>query len=59
MKKLKITHIASEVAPFSKTGGLGDVSRSLPKALKRLGNDVILIKPLYGKVIDKNYHNLI
>lgn len=58
MKKLKITHIASEVAPFSKTGGLGDVSRSLPKALKRLGHDVILITPLYGKVIDKNEHNL-
>lgn len=56
--KLKIVHIASEVAPFSKTGGLGDVARSLPKALKRLGHDVILITPLYGKVIDKEAHNL-
>ncbi|MDD3778322.1 MAG: glycogen/starch synthase [Patescibacteria group bacterium] len=52
-KKLKVVHIVSEVAPFSKTGGLGDVSRSLPKALKRLGHDVFLITPLYGKVIDK------
>ncbi|MDI3496018.1 MAG: starch synthase [Patescibacteria group bacterium] len=52
-KKLKIVHIVSEVAPFSKTGGLGDVSRSLPKALKRLGHDVFLITPLYGKLIDK------
>ena len=42
-KKLKIVHVSSEVAPFSKTGGLGDVARSLPKALKRLGHDVILI----------------
>ena len=57
-KKLKITHIASEVAPFSKTGGLGDVSRSLPKALKRLGHDVMIITPLYGKVIDKEEYNL-
>jgi starch synthase len=52
-KKLKVVHIVSEVAPFSKTGGLGDVARSLPKALKRLGHDVFLITPLYGKVIDK------
>lgn len=57
-KKLKIVHIASEVAPFSKTGGLGDVARSLPKSLKRLGHEVILITPLYGKVINKKEHNL-
>jgi len=57
-KKLKIVHIASEVAPFSKTGGLGDVARSLPKALKRLGQEVILITPLYGRTIDKKEHNL-
>ncbi len=57
-KKLKIVHIASEVAPFSKTGGLGDVSRSLPKALKRLGHDVILITPLYGRTIDKKEYKL-
>jgi len=57
-KKLKIVHIASEVAPFSKTGGLGDVSRSLPKALTRLGHEVIIITPLYGRTIDKKEHNL-
>ena len=57
-KRLKIVHIASEVAPFSKTGGLGDVSRSLPKALTRLGHEVIIITPLYGKVIDKKSYNL-
>lgn len=51
-KKLKIVHIVSEVAPFSKTGGLADVARSLPKALKRLGNEVVIITPLYGKLID-------
>lgn len=57
-KKLKIVHIASEVAPFSKTGGLGDVARSLPKALKRLRQEVIIITPLYGKVINKKTHKL-
>lgn len=57
-KKLKIVHIVSEVAPFSKTGGLGDVARSLPKALCRLGHDVSLITPLYGKVINKKGRGL-
>lgn len=57
-KKLKIVHIASEVAPFSKTGGLGDVARSLPKALHRLRQEVIIITPLYGRVIDKTEHKL-
>jgi len=57
-KKLKIVHITSEVAPFSKTGGLGDVTRSLPKALKRLGHEVMIITPLYGKSIDKKKYKL-
>ncbi len=56
--KLKIVSIASEVAPFSKTGGLGDVARSLPKAIKRLGHDVICITPLYGQIIDVKKHKL-
>lgn len=57
-KKLKIVSISSEVAPFSKSGGLGDVARSLPKALKRLGHNVIVITPLYGQVIDQKEHSL-
>lgn len=57
-KKLKIVHIASEVAPFSKTGGLADVARSLPKAQKRLGHKVIVITPLYGQLIDKKKFKL-
>ena len=57
-KKLKVVHIASEVAPFSKTGGLGDVARSLPKAIKRLGHEVIIVTPLYGRVIDKKERDL-
>ncbi|HNX10530.1 MAG TPA: glycogen/starch synthase [bacterium] len=60
-QKLRIVHIASEVAPYSKTGGLGDVSRSLPKAIKRLGHEVIAITPFYGQIIDpkKNHLKLI
>lgn len=50
-KHLNIISISAEVAPFSKAGGLADVARSLPKALKRLGHNLIVITPLYG-VID-------
>jgi len=57
MKKLKIVSIAAETAPFSKAGGLGDVARSLPKAIKRLGQDIITITPLHG-VVDKKKHEL-
>ncbi|MAG29036.1 starch synthase [bacterium] len=55
--KLKIVTISAEVAPFSKAGGLGDVARSLPKALKRKGHKVIAISPLHG-VIDPKKHKL-
>jgi starch synthase len=55
--KLNIVTIAAETAPFSKAGGLGDVARSLPKAIKRDGHKVIAITPLHG-VVDIKKHNL-
>lgn len=59
MKKLlNIVSISSEVAPFSKSGGLADVSRSLPKAIKRLGHNITVITPLYSGIINKKEHNL-
>ena len=58
MKKLKVVSISSELAPFSKSGGLGDVARSLPKAVHRLGHQTICVTPLYGKIIDKKKHDL-
>jgi starch synthase len=57
-KKLKIVSIASEVAPFSKTGGLADVAKSLPKALKRLGHEVMVVTPFYGQIIDPKQYDL-
>jgi len=45
--KLKILFASSEVAPLSKTGGLADVSGSLPKAIKSLGHDVRVVTPFY------------
>jgi len=57
-KKLKIVSISSEIAPFSKTGGLADVARSLPKALRRLGHEIIAITPLYGQAIKPKEYDL-
>ncbi len=49
---LKIAIIASEVAPFSKAGGLSDVINALPKHIKLLGHEPIIITPYY-KFIDQ------
>ena len=43
----RILHVASEVAPFSKTGGLADVAAALPAALARLGFDLTIVTPRY------------
>jgi len=50
MKDLKILFASSEVTPFAKTGGLADVSGSLPQALETLGHQVVIVMPLYRSV---------
>src|SRR5260370_41800031 len=47
---MKVLHVASEVAPFSKTGGLADVLGALPGALARLGLDGTVVTPRYGSI---------
>lgn len=47
---MKILFASSEVAPFSKTGGLADVSAALPPALASLGEQVTVITPAYRSV---------
>jgi starch synthase len=50
MANLKILFASSEVAPFAKTGGLADVSASLPSALADSGHQVIIVMPLYRTI---------
>ena len=50
---MNILYAVSEAAPFSKTGGLGDVAGSLPKALCAQGEDCRVILPLYGSIDEK------
>jgi starch synthase len=44
---VRVLFVSSEVTPFRKTGGLGDVSGALPKALRARGIDVRVVMPLY------------
>jgi starch synthase len=43
----KVMMVASEAAPFAKTGGLADVLGALPGALVRLGLSVSVVMPKY------------
>jgi starch synthase len=47
---LRVCQIASEVTPFAKTGGLGDVAAGLSRALGRQGHDVRVFLPFYARV---------
>ena len=52
VRKLSQRHcpraLCLQAAPYSKTGGLGDVCGSLPKALAARGHRVMVVVPRYG-----------
>ena len=54
MSKLSLLFVASEVYPFAKTGGLADVTHSLPRAL-RSAYDVSVVMPLYQSIERKRF----
>lgn len=47
---MEILFVSSEVAPWSKTGGLGDVGGALPRALAARGHEVTVVSPRYGGI---------
>lgn len=55
---LKILLVSSEVAPYAKSGGLGDVAGSLPKALKNLGVDVRVVVPKYKSIKSEHFSDV-
>ncbi len=48
---MKVLFVSSEVFPLIKTGGLADVSGSLPAALQGLGVDIRILMPGYPAVL--------
>ncbi len=52
---MRIAHVASEVAPYSQTGGLAQVAAALPSALVGLAPEapqVAVFSPLYAAVLE-------
>jgi starch synthase len=47
---LRVLFVASECAPLTKTGGLGDVAAALPAGLRALGLDARVLLPAYREV---------
>lgn len=56
-----IVFVTSEAAPYSKTGGLGDVCGSLPIALAARGHRVMVVSPRYldGGLSSKKFANAV
>ena len=46
---MNVLFVSSEVAPFAKTGGLGDVAAALPRVLAKRGHDVRIVMPMYAR----------
>ena len=44
---LQVVHVAVEMAPIAKVGGMGDVVTALARAVKDEGNEVEVIIPKY------------
>jgi starch synthase len=55
---MRITHIASEMTPIAKVGGLADVIHGLSKELIRLGHEIEVILPKYDCIDSKGLSQL-
>lgn len=53
---MNVLFVASEMTPFIKTGGLGDVVGALPKSLVNQGVTVKAIIPLYSAIDYRKYN---
>lgn len=49
-RPLNVLFLSSEVEPFAKTGGLADVSGSLPQTIKHFDHEIRIMMPCYGSI---------
>lgn len=47
---MRLLHLTPELAPWSKSGGLGDAAAALAKALALQGHEVRVVSPLHGSI---------
>lgn len=52
MNIYNICFVSTEVAPYSKTGGLGDVTEGLPEELAKMGHTVCTVAPRFDQYQD-------
>jgi starch synthase len=52
---MKIAFCSSEVVPFAKTGGMADVCGTLPLALEKLGQEIVIVLPGYQSIDRRKY----
>ena len=57
-ERRKILLVSSEAAPYAKSGGLGDVVGSLPKALKEADVDVRVVLPKYATIKEEHMQDV-
>jgi len=55
---MRVAVLSAEAVPYSKTGGLGDVAGALPKALRQVGIDALLVTPLYKQTKENTIEHL-
>ncbi len=55
---MKVLFLASEMDPFIKSGGLGDIIGSLPKALTEKGVEVSVFVPKYNTISEHLLENI-
>ena len=49
-RPLHILYLSAEILPYAATGGLAQVAAALPRAIRRLGDDVRVMLPRYGLI---------
>jgi starch synthase len=47
---MNAVHVSAELAPWARTGGLGDVASALPRALAQHGARAVVYAPMYARV---------
>jgi starch synthase len=51
---MRVVHLAAELAPYARTGGLGEAVAVLAQFQARAGLDVAILVPFYREIVERN-----